>query len=198
MERLDPEEYDALTRIDFWVFVQRVFAELTGDVFDNNFHIERLCGEVDRVRTGTNIRLAIALPPRSLKSIIASVALPAWLLGHDPSIEIVCVSYGQELSDKLAADCRRIMLSPWYRRLFPAADLDRQAINLLATAAGGKRYSTSVGGALTGTRSCPTLFIVGAYGTRSWSIWTPTRPSSMRNSGTGHRRCETATALTIL
>ncbi len=150
MERLDPEEYDALTRIDFWVFVQRVFAELTGDVFDNNFHIERLCGEVDRVRTGTNIRLAIALPPRSLKSIIASVALPAWLLGHDPSIEIVCVSYGQELSDKLAADCRRIMLSPWYRRLFPAADLDRQAINLLATAAGGKRYSTSVGGALTG------------------------------------------------
>ena len=150
MHSLTPEEYDAFTRLDFWVFVQRVFAELTGETIHDNFHIQLLCAEVDRVRTASSVRLAIALPPRSLKSIIASIALPAWLLGHDPAIEIVCVSYGQELSDKLAADCRRIMLSPWYRRLFPATHLDRQAVNHLATTHGGKRYATSVGGALTG------------------------------------------------
>ena len=150
MPNLTPEGYDAFTRIDFWVFVQRVFAELTGETIDDNFHIQVLCAEVDRVRTTPSVRLAIALPPRSLKSIIVSVALPAWLLGHDPAIEIVCVSYGQELSDKFATDCRRIMLAPWYRRLFPATHLDRQAVNHLATTGGGKRYSTSVGGALTG------------------------------------------------
>ena len=148
--RLTPEEYDELTRLDFWMFVQRVFAELTGEPFLDNFHIQLLCAEVDRIRTQANTRLAIALPPRSLKSIIISVALPAWLLGHDPGTEIVCASYGQELADKLSADCRRIMLTPWYRRLFPATRLVRQAMHHLETIQGGKRYATSVGGSLTG------------------------------------------------
>ena len=147
---LSPEEYDAITRLDFWVFVQRVFVELTGEPFLDNFHIQLLCAEVDRIRTQVNTRLAIALPPRSLKSIIISVALPAWLLGHDPGTEIVCASYGQELSDKLSADCRRIMLTPWYRRLFPTTRLVRQAMHHLETTQGGKRYATSVGGSLTG------------------------------------------------
>ena len=147
---LSPEEYDAITRLDFWVFVQRVFVELTGEPFLDNFHIQLLCAEVDRIRTQANTRLAIALPPRSLKSIIISVALPAWLLGHDPGTEIVCASYGQELSDKLSADCRRIMLTPWYRRLFPTTRLVRQAMHHLETTQGGKRYATSVGGSLTG------------------------------------------------
>ena len=87
---LTPEEYDALTRLDFWVFAQRTFTELTGELLDDNFHIQLLCGEADRVRIEDNVKLAIALPPRSLKSIIISVALPAWLLGHNPGTEIVC------------------------------------------------------------------------------------------------------------
>ena len=147
---LSVDEYDALTRIDFWIFVQRVFVELTGEPFQDNFHIQELCAEVDRIRTERNVRLAVALPPRSLKSVIISVALPAWLLGHDPGLEVVCVSYGQELADKLSSDCRRVMLTPWYRRLFPVTKLDRQAMGHLATTLGGKRYATSVGGTLTG------------------------------------------------
>ena len=147
---LAPEQYDALTRLDFWVFLYRVFAELTGELLDDNFHIQLLCGAVDRLRTESIVRLAVALPPRSLKSIIISIALPAWLLGHDPGIEIVCVSYGQELSDKLATDCRQVMLSHWYRRLFPGTRLDRQAVGHLSTTRGGMRYATSVGGSLTG------------------------------------------------
>ncbi len=33
------------------------------------------------------------MPPRSLKSLIASVAFPAFILGHDPTHRIICVSY---------------------------------------------------------------------------------------------------------
>ena len=143
-------EYDALTRLDFWIFTQRVFAELTGELLQDNWHIQLLCAEVDRIRSEPNTKLAIALPPRSLKSIIVSVALPAWLLDHNPRLEVVCVSYGQELADKLSSDCRRIMLTPWYRRLFPAMRLDKLAVGHLATTVGGKRYATSIGGSLTG------------------------------------------------
>ena len=35
------------------------------------------------------------------------------------SAQILCVSYAQGLADKLARDCRSIMMSPWYRRIFP-------------------------------------------------------------------------------
>ena len=47
-------------------------------------------------------RLNINVPPRSLKSILVSVALPAWLLGRDPSTRIMCVSYSEALAKTFA------------------------------------------------------------------------------------------------
>ena len=149
---LSPEEYDAITRLNFWIFVQRVFAELTPDTYIDNYHIQLLCSELGDIRAGMPRRICIALPPRSLKSIIISVALPAWLLGHNPAMVIICASYGQDLADKLAADCRQVMQSAWYRLLFPAARLmpGRQSVAHFETDRGGRRIATSVGGVLTG------------------------------------------------
>jgi len=64
------------------------------------------------------VRPIINMPPRYPKSLLASVAFPAWCLGHDPAAQIVCASYAQELTDKLSRDCRRILASDWYRRIF--------------------------------------------------------------------------------
>ncbi|MFL6720454.1 MAG: phage terminase large subunit [Sphingomonas sp.] len=147
------EEFEAITRLDFNVFVERVFTELNGgEPYLDNWHIGFVCGELETVRRGDTHRLAIALPPRNLKSIIASIAYPAWLLGHDPTAKIICASYGQQLADDLARDCRQAMRSDWYRALFPGTRLksDRQAVNFFETTAGGSRQSTSVGGVLTG------------------------------------------------
>ena len=152
MMSLSRAEYDAMTRLDFWIFIQRVFAELNNEPFANNFHIELLASHLDRIRTGASRQIAIALPPRSLKSIIVSVALPAWLLGHNPAARIICASYGQDLADKHAGDCRQVMQASWYRQLFPAAVLapGRQALANFETTAGGARIATSVGGVITG------------------------------------------------
>jgi len=148
-----PQEYDALTRLDFNVFVERVFVELNGSApYMDNFHIATICAELEEVRLGRCRRLAIALPPRSLKSIIISVAYPAWLLGHAPESAIICASYGQALADELARNCRQVILSDWYRRLFPGTRLaaDKQSVSAFETTAGGSRRATSVGGVLTG------------------------------------------------
>jgi hypothetical protein len=64
-------------------------------------------------------RLILNIPPRHLKSILGSVAYPAWCLGHDPTARFICVSYAQELSEKHARDCREVMLSDWYQELLP-------------------------------------------------------------------------------
>jgi len=96
-------------------------------------------------------RLIINLPPRHLKSHLASIAFPAWYLGHDPSAQILYVSYAQDLADKLARDCRSIMQSPWYQRIFPTRLAPyRQAVQEFVTTGQGYRLATSVGGVLTG------------------------------------------------
>jgi hypothetical protein len=92
----------------------------------------------------------INVPPRSLKSLSASVALPAWLLGHEPTINLICVSYGQDLADKFARDTRTIMVSPFYRSVFSTRIANRQAVSDFTTTRNGGRMATSVGGVLTG------------------------------------------------
>jgi predicted phage terminase large subunit-like protein len=82
---------------------------------------------------------------------LPSVAFPAWCLGHDPSTQILCVSYAQELADKLSRDCRRLLASDWYQRLFPTRlARHHQAVPEFETTAQGCRIATSVGGVLTG------------------------------------------------
>src|SRR6266550_2122015 len=63
------------------------------------------------VRDGKIWRLIVNLPPRHQKSLLASIAFPAWCLGHEPSAQILCVSHAQELADKLSRDCRHIVAS---------------------------------------------------------------------------------------
>jgi predicted phage terminase large subunit-like protein len=153
MTLISPSEFDALTRVDFQVFVERVFAELNPQAtYLDNFHIAVICAKLEAVRRSEIRRLIINVPPRSLKSIIASVAFPAFVLGHDPATKLIACSYGQELADDLARDCRQVMQQPWYRRLFRHTVLapNRLAVHAFETTAGGARIATSVGGVLTG------------------------------------------------
>lgn len=120
MRDLSPGEYDAILRSDFGYFAQRCFSELNPQAdLAMNWHIEVVAAKLAAVRQGKMRRLIINLPPRHLKSLLTSIAFPAWCLGHDPSAQLLCVSYARDLSDKLARDCRGIMTSPWYRRIFP-------------------------------------------------------------------------------
>jgi predicted phage terminase large subunit-like protein len=149
---LDRAEYDALLRGDFAAFAQRAFHELYPRTpFAMNWHLRVIAARLALVRDGQIRRLAVNVPPRHLKSLLASVAFPAWILGHAPSAEILCVSYAQELADKWSRDCRRVVASPWYRRLFPTRLAPaKQAMAEFETTARGGRIATSVGGVLTG------------------------------------------------
>jgi hypothetical protein len=49
-----------------------------------NWHIEVIAAKLAALAQGKIQQLIINLPPRHLKSLLASIALPAWCLGHDP------------------------------------------------------------------------------------------------------------------
>src|ERR1700746_1794132 len=119
IENPTPAECETLLRQDFSTFAARCFFDLNPQTeLATNWHLEVIAAKLAAVREGKIRRLIINLPPRHLKSLLASIALPAWCLGHDPSAQILCVSYAQDLADKLGRDCRSIMMSGWYRRVF--------------------------------------------------------------------------------
>ena len=144
---------DSLLRHDLVAFTQRCFQTVVpGQTYLSNWHIEAICYQLERCRRGEIRRLIVTLPPRNLKSICASVAFPAFALGHDPRLRIVCVSYSQVLAEKHARDCRAVLECDWYQLLFPHTRIDprKNTEAEIGMTAQGYRLSTSVGGTLTG------------------------------------------------
>ena len=87
-------EYDFLLRHDFTTFAGHCFHYLNPQTeLAVNWHLEVIAAKLTAVREGRIRRLVINLPPRHLKSLLASIAFPAWCLGRDPTAQILCVSY---------------------------------------------------------------------------------------------------------
>jgi hypothetical protein len=148
----DARLLSALLRWNFNAFVEKAFATLApGQAFVPGWHLKAIGWQLERVRRGEIRRLIVNLPPRSLKSIMASVAFPAFLLGHDPTQTIICVSYSGDLARKHANDFRALMEARWFRELFPGARIGRKDSETeIELTERGFRLATSVGGTLTG------------------------------------------------
>ena len=149
----DKELLDAVLRGNFYAFVQKVFeTTVPGAAFSQNWSTEAVAHNLEKVVRGETTRLIISIPPRNLKSTCASVALPAFLLGHDPTKKIICVSYSDDLATKFSNDCRAVMRADWYRRIFPGTRIDKakDTETEVRTTKRGYRLATSVGGTLTG------------------------------------------------
>jgi predicted phage terminase large subunit-like protein len=153
MSTLERELIRLKTRNDLSTFIHRTFQTVApAQPYLHNWHIDAMAWHLEQCAIGAIKRLVITLPPRYGKSICASVAFPAWVLGRDPSNKIICASYSENLASKHAGDCRTVMESDWYRSAFPSTRISRDKnmeLNYVTTRK-GFRYSTSVGGTLTG------------------------------------------------
>src|ERR1700737_692200 len=151
--------FQAILATDFRAFVDYVFGLLRpGTPFKPNWHIDAMAYKASQVASGEVKRLIIAVPPRHLKSIIASVALPAWYLGHNPSERVVAVSYSAELAKTHANDFRRVVTDPTYQAVFPRMVRAGETDTKHHTTLRGRRYATSIQGTLTGRGG--NLFII--------------------------------------
>ena len=145
--------FRSLLRNDLSAFIQKSFQIVTpGGQYHHNWHIEAIAHQLQRCLDGEINRLVITLPPRNLKSIAVSVAFPAYVLGLNPSAQIIGVSYAQDLSHKHSRDCRAVIQSRFYREIFPRTKIDsrKNAESEYATTRKGSRLATSIGGSLTG------------------------------------------------
>lgn len=142
-----------LARNNFFVFFRLLAPVLVpGQPFIDAPHFRVLARALEKVESGENPRLLICIPPRHGKSLLASVALPAWILGRNPSAKVICASYGQDLSRDFALRSRDLIRSDVCRAIFPGTILDvgGAALEELRTSVKGYRLATSVQGVLTG------------------------------------------------
>lgn len=142
----------AAMRTDFYAFVQKSFYEVdNSQEFIPAPYLEIMTDKLQQCAEGKIKRLIINIPPRKMKSNLASIALPAWLLGRNPNERILCTSYSQELANKFSRDRKKLINSNFYKETFATRlNPDKQTENMLETTKNGYCFATSVGGTLTG------------------------------------------------
>lgn len=132
-------------------YIRRVF-KIIDPVSDyhHNWHIDCIAEYLRACQNREIKRLIINIPPRFLKSISCSVAFPSWLMGHNPSEKVTCISYSHGLAAKHSNDTKAVMNTDWYRCMFPETILTKENETALETSKRGHRLCTSTGGVLTG------------------------------------------------
>lgn len=120
-----------------------------------NWHIDAICEHLEAVTRGEIKNLVINIPPGHMKSVIVSVAWPAWEWISRPEAKGLFASYAMDLALRDAVRSRDLILSPWYQELFTpewtmsvAQDVKSNYVNTLK----GSRFSTAVGARTTGFR----------------------------------------------
>lgn len=128
------------------------FTEYTNSLYAPAPHHKRICEKLEAVERGEIDRLMIFMPPRHGKSELASKRFPAWVLGRNPTRQIIAASYNSDLASDFGRNVRNIVGEPEFREVFADVALspDSHAANRMNTNHGGAYVAAGVGTAVTG------------------------------------------------
>lgn len=110
---------------DFGRFFEDSWSEVMepGTELAPSWHYEYLSEWLTLLGTGEFRRrwpkkkgLIINIPPRTAKSLMCTVAFPAWLWTFAPNKKIMAISYGSELAIPLSVKRRELIESQWYQQ----------------------------------------------------------------------------------
>lgn len=120
--------------------------------YDPQKHHRVLAAALEQVLAGEILRLIVVMPPRHGKSELTSRRFPAWVLGKEPSWEIVQATYNEEFAMDFGRDVRGIIQLPHYKQIFPGTVLKKgeAAADRIKTTEGGGAYYVGRGGSITG------------------------------------------------
>ena len=134
-------------------FIKKAFTTIDpGAAYKHNWHIDLIAEYLQAVWLGQYSKIIFNMPPRFMKSIAITIALPAWGLGKKPDEQFMCASYSASLALKHSVYGRAVMESEWYRATFPETQIrkDQNEKSQYMTTKMGFRVATSVGGSATG------------------------------------------------
>jgi predicted phage terminase large subunit-like protein len=119
-----------------------------------NWHMDAMCQALELVSRGRIRKLLINIPPGMSKSLIVSTFWPVWDWLQCPTRRFIFASYAQDISDKNAKLHRDLVLSDWFQVRWGAAVSigaeNAKRVREFHNDQKGWRFSTSVGGQVTG------------------------------------------------
>ena len=154
-------------------FLQRSWPVIaTNHEFIPNWHIPYLCSELERIayrianRLPRRYDLIINIPPGTTKTITCGIVFPVWCWTKWYWMKFITCSYSAALSLESAEYSRDLVRSEWFRTIYPELEIKEdkdtksnykvikkqwsRPNKVPRILQGGNRYSTSVGGTVTG------------------------------------------------
>jgi hypothetical protein len=154
------EALQALLRQNLGLFAAKAAQTvMPGVEFLRNWHIDAMVARIQRMIDGELNRLIINVHPRMGKSLLASVSLPMYLLMKNPALQIMCVSYSDQLATTFHNQSRGLSKLAWYQTLNPQLQFRgshsstshlKDTDTILQTSANGYRMAKSFGTGATG------------------------------------------------
>lgn len=116
-------------------------------VYVHNWHIEAICAHLEAVTDGRLNRLLINVPPGSMKSLLCSVFWPAWEWGPKGlrSLRYLTTAFNDIPVKRDTRKTRDLILSEWFRSLWPEVELTRTAEMSFANSETGTREGVAFG-----------------------------------------------------
>lgn len=149
----------------FYFFFKSFWPEFSGEDYVDNFHVKLICDTLqrygERIARGDEMRktVIINVPPGSSKSSMCTVAFPLWMWLIKPSCTTANISYSADLSKDHQELSKDIPSSLRWTSLFnniltinhgKPVIIDVCNKNKVQNNFGGKRFSASTGGSITG------------------------------------------------
>jgi len=108
------EEFAEKAKKHFGYFVPYTMSNYMSTWFNKELRIK-----LNDFAAGKIKKLMIFMPPQHGKSQLVSRHLPTFMLGVDPKLRIVGVSYSGDFAKRFSKDAKRIISSPEYKKIFP-------------------------------------------------------------------------------
>ena len=148
-------------------FLKWAWPEISNHDYIDNWHIKYLSKELEEIAQRVGDKkpkdhdLLINVPPGSTKTILCSIVFPVWCWTKWFWMRFITASYSSTLALESAEYSRDLIKSSRFKELYPELDIkgdkDTKSNYKIVKkfpdgkeVLGGNRYSTSVGGTLTG------------------------------------------------
>ncbi len=153
LERADCED-------SLYTFLKHAWPQVDPSAFTDGWAVEAVAEHLEAVVDGQIRRLIINIPPRMSKSSVCSVALPAWVWAQryssatsGPGVRLLHASYAHALALRDSVNCRRVIESAWYQKLWGdrfQLVSDQNTKGRFANSKNGERLITAVEARVTG------------------------------------------------
>jgi predicted phage terminase large subunit-like protein len=116
-------------------------------IYRHNWHIDAVCDHLEAVTDGRINRLLINEPPGFMKSLLVSVFWQAWEWGPKGlrSLRYLTTAFNDGPVKRDTRKTRDLILSEWYRSLWPKVNLTRTAELSFANSDTGTREGVAFG-----------------------------------------------------